>query len=61
MDERREEDFCVVCGRPIFRWVTIRTFKAPRPPELKTTFWLHEHDKSFACGYDRGEFAGGTF
>lgn len=62
MDERREEDFCEVCGQLIFRYVTVRHFKSPRESEQSATFWFHEHDKTFACGYEqKGEFAGGTF
>lgn len=44
--ERRE---CGVCGRPMHRWVTVHTFKAPREPAVEFTWWLHDDDNTVEC------------
>lgn len=54
-----ERQSCPVCDRPMHRWVTVQTFKAPREPEVAATWWLHDADNTAACEY--AEYAGGTF
>jgi hypothetical protein len=59
VDERMERLECPMCGRPMHRWVTVRTFKAPREPEVAATWWLHDDDNTLRC--EDVEYVGGTF
>lgn len=49
MPDTIERATCPKCGRPIFRYVTVRVRKSPREAETRSGWWLHEHDKTFAC------------
>lgn len=49
MSETIERATCPTCLRPVFRYVTVRVRKSPREPETTSTWWLHEHNKTFAC------------
>ena len=49
MPDTVERAICRGCGRPIYRYVTVRVRKAPAEAETTTTWWLHDHEQTFAC------------
>lgn len=49
MPDTIERATCADCGRPIYRYVTVRPRKSPLEPETTTTWWFHEGDPTFAC------------
>lgn len=55
MSETTEQATCRDCGRPILRYVTVRPRKSPRGTETTTTWWIHEHDQTYACNQAAGD------
>ncbi|MGH9002124.1 MAG: hypothetical protein ACRDYV_03245 [Acidimicrobiia bacterium] len=49
MPDTTEHATCPGCGRPIFRYVTVRVRKSPLEPETSTTWWFHDGDSTYAC------------
>jgi RNase P subunit RPR2 len=49
MPDTIERATCPKCDRPILRYVTVRVHKSPLEPETTSTWWLHEHEQTFAC------------
>lgn len=49
MPDTVERATCRGCGRPIYRYVTVRVRKSPGDTETVRTWWFHEHEQSFAC------------
>ena len=55
MPDTIERDSCPTCGRPTFRYVTVRVRKSPGDTVTETRWWLHENDKTFACDQRRAD------
>jgi len=53
MDELRDEDFCVVCGRTIVRYGYSYTLgRKDSAPVRAWDRWRHQDDNTLACPYE---------
>lgn len=49
MSDTIERATCSGCGRPIYRYVTVRGRKSPLEAETTASWWFHEGEQTFAC------------